>query len=570
MIDVSSRVVDQLVEDHFRGTVTATWITGRDKASVAQISGDTCRGSLREGRDPAKHFIVGGGIAGLSAAVFLCRDAGVRGENIIIFEQLSVSGGSLDGSGDAQSGYLVRGGRMFEPHFACTFDLLDSIPVMEGSELSVKDDILAFNRAVPGSSNCRLVRDGKPADDRYRLTLKPQDIIDINRLILRGEAKLGAQRIDDWFQPSFFKSNFWLMWATMFSFQPWHSLVEMRRYLRRFIHLFPGFTRISGILRTRYNQYDSIIKPIETWLSDRGVQFRTRTCVNDVDIKGTLVERRISSLTLEDGTSVQIRPEDQVYLTLGSMTGGSVQGDADRKPEISDIAASSWRLWRTLAAKYDGLGHPEAFCSDTCKSAWNSFTVTMRAPDFFEFMEDFTNNRTGTGGLITFADSGWTLSIVLFHQPHFRDQAGGTYTLWGYGLRGDLEGNLIQKPMWEANGREIIEELCWHLKLSERQKAWFDDAQIVVSRMPFITSQFMPRKYGDRPNVRPEGAKNFAVIGQFCELPRDCVFTVEYSVRSARTAVSSFFERVDPPPPVARTDLDPMVLLRASRVLLGV
>ena len=105
----------------------------------------------------------------MPAAVFLCRDAGVRGENIIIFEQLSVSGGSLDGSGDAQSGYLVRGGRMFEPHFACTFDLLDSIPVMEGSELSVKDDILAFNRAVPGSSNCRLVRDGKPADDRYRL-----------------------------------------------------------------------------------------------------------------------------------------------------------------------------------------------------------------------------------------------------------------------------------------------------------------------------------------------------------------------------------------------------------------
>ncbi|MFZ7092713.1 oleate hydratase [Primorskyibacter sp. 2E233] len=516
------------------------------------------------------HHIVGGGIAGLATAVYLVRDAGVDGKNIRIHEQLGLAGGSLDGSGDAETGYMIRGGRMFEKHFACTFDLLDTIPTGNDPDTSVTQDIMAFNRMVPGSSNCRLVRDGKPAEDRYDLTLGAHDIVDINRLILHPEHSLAGQRIEDWFKPSFFDSNFWLMWATMFSFQPWHSLIEMRRYLRRFIHLFPGFTRIAGILRTRYNQYDSLIAPIVTWLENRGVRISTEAQVVDVTIDGTLQDRHVTALALSDGSVAPIANTDCVYLTLGSMTDASVQGSNDRAPSLEDHAGGAWTLWRMLAEQNEGLGRPEAFCGDTTKTAWHSFTVTMDSPEFFEFMEDFTNNRTGTGGLITFAGSGWILSIVLFHQPHFRDQKHGTYTFWGYGLRGDRPGDFVKKPMWEATGDEIITELCGQLKLTDEQSAWFDKARVLPCRMPFITSQFMPRNPGDRPDVRPEGARNFAVIGQYCELPRDCVFTVEYSVRSARTAVASLTGRVKPPPPVARTDLDPMVLIRAARVLMGV
>ncbi|MEO3479869.1 oleate hydratase [Phaeobacter sp. CAU 1743] len=517
-----------------------------------------------------RHHIVGGGIAGLSAAVFLCRDAGVRGEEIQIYEQLNVCGGSLDGSGDAETGYLVRGGRMFEEHFACTFDLLDSIPLPNDPSISAREDIFAFNRMVPGSSNCRLVRNGKPAGDRYDLTLGAQDIVGLNRLLLHAEGGLGAKRIDDWFQPAFFGSNFWLMWATMFSFQPWHSLIEMQRYLRRFIHLFPGFTRVSGVLRTRYNQYDSIVVPILAWLQARGVRFETSKQVTDVLIEGTRQDRCVTALLLGRGEQVKIGPQDHVYLTLGSMTDGASLGSRESPPALGKTAEGGWSLWKTLASRYDGLGRPEVFCSDIGKTSWNSFTITLYDPSFFEFMEDFTNNRTGTGGLITFADSGWTLSMVLFHQPHFQGQQQGAYVFWGYALRGDLPGDYVKKTMWEASGFEIIEELCGHLQLNEDQRKWFDTAKIVPCRMPYITSQFMPRKPGDRPDVRPPGAGNFAVIGQYCELPRDCVFTVEYSVRSARTAVASLTGRTDPPPPVARTDLDPRILIRASRVLLGI
>lgn len=524
---------------------------------------------MSKATSPEQHYIVGGGIAGLATAVYLIRDAGVAGTNIHIYEQHRVSGGSLDGSGDAESGYMIRGGRMFEEHFACTFDLLDTIPSANDPDLTATEDIMAFNRMVPGSSNCRLVRDGLPAEDRYDLSLAAQDIIDINRLILHPERSLRECSIEDWFKPSFFDSNFWLMWSTMFSFQPWHSLTEMRRYLRRFIHLFPGFTRIEGILRTRFNQYDSLIAPIDTWLRDRDVTISTGTQVTDVTIAGTRQDRRVTALTLADGERVKVGEDDRVYLTLGSMTDASVQGANDRAPDLADKEGGAWALWRKLAAAHEGFGHPDAFCGNTSKTAWHSFTVTTDGPDFFEFMEDFTNNRTGTGGLVTFADSSWTLSIVLFHQPHFRDQEYGTYTFWGYGLRGDRTGEFVRKPMWEATGSEIITELCGHLKLDAVQAAWFDTARVLPCRMPYITSQFMPRKPGDRPDIRPNGARNFAVIGQFCEQPRDCVFTVEYSIRSARTAVAGLTGCVDPPPPVARTDLDPMVLIRAARMLMG-
>jgi oleate hydratase len=517
-----------------------------------------------------QHHIVGGGIAGLATAVYLIRDAEIEGKNIHIYEQLGVAGGSLDGSGDAEGGYMIRGGRMFEEHFACTFDLLDGIPSADDPDVSVTEDIMAFNRMVPGSSNCRIVRDGKPAQDRYDLTLSAHDIVDINRLILQPERVFAGQTIEDWFKASFFDSNFWLMWSTMFSFQPWHSLTELRRYLRRFIHLFPGFTRISGILRTRYNQYDSLIAPIVTWLLNKDVSIKTGKQVANVKIEGNLQDRSVTALVLADGNSVTVTENDRVYLTLGSMTDATVQGANDRAPDFGDENGGAWALWRRLAAAHEGFGRPDTFCGDTSKTAWHSFTVTMDSPDFFEFMEDFTSNRTGTGGLVTFADSGWTLSVVLFHQPHFRDQKHGTYTFWGYGLRGDRLGNFVNKLMWQATGDEIIRELCGHLKLTDKQKAWFDGARVLPCRMPFITSQFMPHQPGDRPNVRPDGAQNFAVIGQFCEQPRDCVFTVEYSIRSARTAVAGLTSRVDPPPPVARTDLDPMVLIRAARVLLGV
>ena len=61
--------------------------------------------------------------------------------------------------------------------------------------------------------------------------------------------------------------------------------------------------------------------------------------------------------------------------------------------------------------------------------------------------------------------------------------------------------------------------------------------------MPYITAFFMPRRDGDRPKVIPEGAVNFGFLGQLAEShPRDVIFTVEYSVRTAMEAVYTLLD----------------------------
>jgi oleate hydratase len=356
----------------------------------------------------------------------------------------------------------------------------------------------------------------------------------------------------------------------MFSFQSWHSVAEMRRYMRRFLHLLPGLSRIEGILRTRYNQYDSIVAPILGWLSDRGVDLRTGSSVADVTIEGDQDGRQVTQLHLSTGDVIKIAPEDRVYLTLGSMTDATVVGNLETPPPSQDGPSPGFDLWRRLASRHEGLGRPEVFADHPDRTFWTSFTVTLASPAFVTFMEDFSSNRTGTGGLVTFADSGWLMSIVMFHHPHFRGQPADRPVFWGYGLRGDRPGDVIAKPMAQATGGEILAELAHQLRLTADQQAeFFDGAQVIPCRMPVITSQFMPRQPGDRSPVIPRGATNFAVIGQFCEIPRDCVFTVEYSVRSAWTAVHGLTGQVAPPPPVVRSDRDPSALLRAAKVLLS-
>jgi len=515
-----------------------------------------------------EHILIGGGIASLAAAALLIRDAGVDGKTIRVIEQAPRLGGSLDGWGNADEGFVVRGGRMFEPHFTCTFDLLDDIPSIDEPDRSVTADIRAFNREVESRADCRLVRGGKKAANRHRLELRWSDRLALASLLLSPERKLAARTIDSWFAPTFFDSNFWLLWSTMFSFAPWHSLAELRRYMRRFIHLFPGLTSLSGVLRTRYNQYDSLILPLQDWLSARGVAFLTGQAVTGIDITGDTRSRRVERIRLEDGREIRVGVDDQVYLTLGSMTDASSLGSNSRAAEARDEPGPAWHLWQDLARRQAGLGNPGAFCGDPGHTAWNSFTVTLDHPRFHAFMESFSGNATGTGGLVSFADSGWLMSIVMFHQPHFRAQPPGSHVFWGYGLRGDRPGNAVAKPMRAATGDEILAELAWHLGVGDGQSDLLAGAKVISCRMPFITSQFMPRKPGDRPPVRPDGAENFAVMGQYCELEHDCVFTVEYSVRSAWEAVRLLTGRLRPPPPVVRSDRHPPTLLRATRELL--
>lgn len=517
-------------------------------------------------RKKANAYLVGGGIAALASAVYLIREGGLSGERIHIFEQAGVTGGALDGSGSPEKGYLIRGGRMMEAHFVYTWDLLSGIPSLDDPNRTVKDECDEFNRRLVTHSHCRLLRDGEKVDvSSYGLS--DRDRFDMLKLMFRSEESLGDMRIADCFAPAFFNTTFWTLWQTTFAFQTWSSAAEMRRYCIRFIHLLPGFNQLKGILRTVYNQYDSVTLPIETWLKDRGVNFLLQTCVTDVEFDLRTERKSATAIRYADGGGeqrIELDAGAYVFITNGSMVESSTAGSMSAAPVLGSKAdAGAWALWARLAEKSTDFGRPSTFCDHVDLSKWESFTVTLKDSRFFDFMQTFTGNIAGTGGLITFTDSIWLMSVVLAHQPHFRGQPETVHVFWGYGLFPDKPGDRVNKKMSECTGGEIIEELCYHLKITDKEGEYFAGATCIRCMMPFIDSQFLPRKPGDRPRVVPDGATNFAFVGQFTELADDCVFTVEYSVRTAQTAVYTLLELDKAVSPVYQGHHDIHVLIDA-------
>ncbi len=517
-------------------------------------------------------YLVGGGIASLAAAAFLLRDGGFQGSDIEIFEEAPILGGSLDGSGSADLGYVIRGGRMFTYQaYTCTLALLDSIPSLAGAAVSLKDEMLAFNTELRSDSHARLVAGGRRLD-ASDLQLTRRDQLDLAKVLARPEAALGSKRIEDLFQPAFFRTNFWCMWATTFAFQRWHSAVELKRYMHRFVQELPRLHTLGGVRRTRFNQYDSIVLPLQRWLEGLGVRIHPGARVDDLQFRYGRNGRHVDQLLYRVGEATRVAEvgrDDLVLVTNGSMTAGATFGSMHEPtaPTPQD-KGGAWTLWETLAASEPGLGRPDVFTRDTAGSRWLSFTVTLSDPAFFELMEAFTGNPAGTGGLVTFKDSSWLMSVVLAHQPHFIDQPDGVFVFWGYGLFVDEVGDFVGKTMAESTGEDILIELLGHLRLQALQPKILESANCIPCMMPYITSQFMPRAPGDRAPVRPPTIHNLAFIGQFCELPEDVVFTVEYSVRSAQTAVCDLLDLDALIPPIYHGDRDPAVLLESSMTLL--
>jgi oleate hydratase len=526
----------------------------------------------RDKANAAGHFyLVGGGIASLAAAAFLIRDADMPGARITILEALDKPGGSLDGAGSPQEGYVVRGGRMLESKYLCTYDLFDSIPTLDGHS-SVTKEIFDWNETIRTSSKARFVRDGQ-REDAPSYGLAETHLLTLGRLSIEPEAMLGDSRISDHFEPDFFETNFWYMWCTTFAFQPWHSAAEFRRYLLRFAHMTSGFNQLQGIMRTVYNQYDSMVRPLRKWLDERGVRFRTNTRVVDLHYDESGELNRVAGIVCEQDDrriEIPVAAQDKVIVTLGSMTAGSSLGGTDRAAVLNhDDSSGAWALWKTIAAGRAEFGHPSVFADHIDESTWLSFTATLHDRTLFRLIRDLSGNVPGEGGLITFPHSNWLASIVLPHQPHFMGQPKGVEVFWGYGLFVDRPGNFVNKPMAECTGREIMKELLGHLHIQAEAPRILDDAVCIPCLMPFITSQFLRRRRGDRPQVVPEGWANLAFIGQFCELSNDVVFTVEYSVRSAQTAVYTLLGLNRSAPAVYKGQHDPRVVYGAVSALHG-
>jgi oleate hydratase len=519
-------------EDAARGWLNAAFRPG----ITAAVNGRPAKDDMSA---KSKAYLLGGGIGSLAAAAFMIRDGGIPGENISILEAAPVMGGSLDGAGDPAVGYSLRGGRMLTTdNYECTWDLYKSIPSLNNEGKTVFDETVEFNETHKANSMARLVDRRRAKVVVTSMGFSMQDRLELLNLSRADEDALGASCITDWLSAGFYETEFWYMWATTFAFQPWHSAVEFKRYLHRFMLEFSRIETLAGVKRTIYNQYDSLVLPLQTWLEAQGVRLVTDCKVTDLEYKtedGKLSVTGIYCLRHTKNEKFVVNEGDFVFMQNGSMTDASSLGSMTSAPrKLTKADSDGWTLWEKLAESRPQFGNPAAFNSCIAQSCWESFTVTLRNPAFFDKMNQFSGNEPGTGGLVTFQDSNWLMSIVLAHQPHFLNQPAGVQVFWGYALFPDRVGNFVPKAMAECNGAEILQELCGHLRFDLET---METANCIPCRMPYITSMFMPRKRSDRPLPVPRGSRNLAFISQFVEIPDDVVFTVEYSVRAAQMAV---------------------------------
>jgi oleate hydratase len=519
-----------------------------------------------------KVHLIGSGIANLAVAAYLLKDGGFDGANIKIYEQDYVPGGCLDARGDPEKGYNMQGERMFEPNYVCFYDLTSFIPSLEDPNKSVKEDTLAYWRTYPWNNKCRLVDRGKKLNaDDYGLTA--QDTMEMMALNVQPENAANDKRISDVFSEHFFTTNFWSMWKTLFAFEPWHSAIELRRYFLRFMHLMPDQRVMSMIQRTRYNNYDSVVRPIQKWLTDRGVSFVFKTVVTDLDIGDPgASEITVRSITMvRDGKEkkVDVRPEDIVVATLGSMISNSTQGTNDSPPPPTlPKLSGSWALWQTLSKKRkDVFRDPSVFTDHVDESSFTSFTVTQKDPLFFKLMEELSENVPGRNGITSCPNSSWSLSFILNSQPYYASQPKDVVVWYGLGLYSDKIGDFVKKPMSECSGQEILEELIGHLGFDAHKKKILDSSIVIPCRMPLITSQFLVRNTQSRPPIIPEGSTNLGLTGQFVEQPDDVVFTMEYSVRTGQTAAFKLGNINKEPNPLVHVSRDLGVVFAAARAM---
>ena len=531
--------------------------------------------------DQKSAWLAGSGLASLAAAAFLIRDGQVAGERIHIFEEAALPGGACDGILNPELGFVIRGGREMENHYECLWDLYRSIPSLEVEDASVLDEFYWLNKDDPNfSKNRATLRQGESANTRNRFNLSDEAAMELLKLFFATDESLYDKTIDDVFTDEFYRSDFWMYWQTMFAFEKWHSALEMKLYLHRFLHHIGGLPDLSALKFTRYNQYESLILPLVRYLQDNGVHFDYGVTVTNV-LFHFLPDKKIAHQILirRDGKeeAIDLTENDLVFVTNGSCAESSALGDNEHAPvlEVTSGEGASWALWKNIALQHPQFGRPEKFCSDIEATKWESATVTLLdekiAPYVREICQrDPYSGKVVTGGIVTVRDSAWLMSWTFNRQPHFKAQPADQLVGWIYGLYPDRPGDYVGKPMSECTGAEICMEWLYHLGVEEDRIETLarQSASTVPCMMPYVTAFFMPRAAGDRPDVVPDECVNFAFLGQFAQTERDTIFTTEYSVRTAMEAVYTLLDVERGVPEVFNSAYDVRCLLNATYYLL--
>ncbi len=533
-----------------------------------------------EGVDKKSAYIIGTGLAGLSAAFYLLRDGQMKGEHIHLLEKLDLAGGSCDGRKDITKGFYMRGGREMDNHFECMWDMFRSVPSIETPDVSVLDEYYWLNKHDPNYSLCRAtVNRGEDAHTDKLFKLDKKSAMALSKLFITPEKNLENKKISDVLPDTFWSTNFWLYWQTMFAFQKWSSALEMKRYLCRYVHHIDGLPDFSALRFTKYNQYESMILPLTKYLESHGVKIEYGMNIKNVIFENTKDKKVATQIIYEkegEEKTIDLIEDDLVFITNGCCTDTSCYGDQTHTPNLSKIKngyGESWNLWKNIASQaLNGeFGNPDKFCNHVDETNWMSATIEVSDEEIIKHIinickRDPRDGKVTTGGIVTVKDSmdNWYLSWTINRQPQFKSQNKDSILVWVYALNTTKNGNFIKKPIQDCTGKEICEEWLYHIGVEDKKIEMFaDKCNTTTCYMPYINAFFEPREEKDRPLVVPDKAVNFAFIGQFAETPRDTIFTTEYSIRTGMEAVYTLLKVDRAVPEVWGSKYDVRELLKA-------
>lgn len=556
-----------------------------------------------------KAIMIGAGLSNMAAAVYLIQEGKWSGDQITFYALDNY--GSNDGSPtqdlkddywnknhpmENQKGYIARGGRMLNYRtYVDLMDLLDRVPSMTEPGLTAAEDTRQFDAAHPTYDKARLLAGGQGIVDGGKLGLNNKSRKLLTQLIMMPdsqEEKLDNITIADYFKDNteFFESNFWFMWETTFAFRTRSSAQELRRYMHQMIYEFTQIEHLVGVNRTRYNQYESIMKPLINYLEKEGCHIVLNRRVVDWKFKDSKMQDEITVTGLhmvntktDENEFVPVDDDTAVIFTNGSITDSATLGDFNTPAaENMDYGAAS-SLWKKASDHFYNLGNPDKFFADRDASEWVSFTLTTKNHLFLNEIARITTQEPGnalnsfisTEPVTPLGQKDVTMSIVVHHQPHFTSQKPNETVLWGYFLYPRRHGEIIDKPYIEMTGKEMLQELIGQLSkvdpgpinISDKEEEIMDSViNCIPVYMPYASALFNNRAKSDRPKVIPKHSTNLAFTGEFVEQPYQMIFTENSAVRSGEIAAFHFagipMSRLVKTP---RYDKDIKTLLRAAK-----
>lgn len=556
-----------------------------------------------------KAIMIGAGLSNMAAAVYLIQEGKWSGDQITFYALDNY--GSNDGSPtkdvkddywnknhpmENQKGYIARGGRMLNYRtYVDLMDLLDRIPSMTEPGLTAAEDTRQFDAAHPTYDKARLLTGGQGIVDGGKLGLNNKSRKLLTQLIMMPdsqEEKLDNITIADYFKENteFFESNFWFMWETTFAFRTRSSAQELRRYMHQMIYEFTQIEHLVGVNRTRYNQYESIMKPLINYLENEGCHIVLNRRVIDWKFKDSKMQDEITVTGLhmvntktDENEFIPVDDDTAVIFTNGSITDSATLGDFNTSAsENMDYGAAS-SLWKKASDYFYNLGNPDKFFADRDASEWVSFTLTTKNHLFLNEITRITTQEPGnalnsfisTEPVTPLGQKDVTMSIVVHHQPHFTSQKPNETVLWGYFLYPRRHGEIIDKPYIEMTGKEMLQELIGQLSkvdpgpinISDKEEEIMDSViNCIPVYMPYASALFNNRAKSDRPKVIPKHSTNLAFTGEFVEQPYQMIFTENSAVRSGEIAAFHFagipMSRLVKTP---RYDKDVKTLLRAAK-----